>query len=324
MKIRVWKMHKKVFMICAAALLVGCAETTTTTSVSQMDVAPDVMLAPGVTCDHIVDGKVRSIKGCEGFIPIGKLDPKTAEGIAALNAVFRAEAPTIVRFALDKSIVTPTEKSKLQQQAAWIRKHPNLRFALYGHTDLLASDAYNFALAKRRAVAVMKVLMSYGVSEDQLDALVSYGETRPVINKDGSQPLNRRVVTEVYAYLEVPRLRTEENLECRWIDPAFLASYPACIAVPGGVNVLPVPPTPELLEPTELSAAVTTAHNTNSVSVTTDEYGLKTIEVDGTAGDGNVVTHAGSQQQMDGTTDLHAGDLHYNYDPSDGSYTAIP
>lgn len=323
MKIRVWKMHKKVFMICAAALLAGCAETTTS-SVSQMEFAPGVMLAPGVTCDHIVQGKVRSIKGCEGFIPIGKVDPKTAEGIAALNAVFRAEAPTIVRFALDKSIVTSTERSKLQQQAAWMRKHPNLRFALYGHTDLLASDSYNFALSKRRAVAVMKVLMSYGVSEDQLDALVSYGETRPVIQKDGSQPLNRRVVTEVYAYLDVPRLRTEENLDCRWVDPAFLASYPACVAVPGSVNVLPVPPTPDLLEPTELSAAVTTNHNSNSVSVTTDEYGLKTIDVYGSAGDGAVVATAGSQQQLNGTTDLHAGDLHYSYDPSNGSYTAIP
>ena len=316
-------MHKKVFMICAAALLAGCAETTTS-SVSQMEFAPGVMLAPGVTCDHIVQGKVRSIKGCEGFIPIGKVDPKTAEGIAALNAVFRAEAPTIVRFALDKSIVTSTERSKLQQQAAWMRKHPNLRFALYGHTDLLASDSYNFALSKRRAVAVMKVLMSYGVSEDQLDALVSYGETRPVIQKDGSQPLNRRVVTEVYAYLDVPRLRTEENLDCRWVDPAFLASYPACVAVPGGVNVLPVPPTPDLLEPTELSAAVTTSHNSNSVSVTTDEYGLKAIDVYASAGEGKVVATAGSQQQLNGTTDLHAGDLNYNYDSSNGLYTAIP
>ena len=77
----------------------------------------------------------------------------------------------------------------MSRQADWIRQFPEIRFKVYGHTDLVGSDAYNRNLGLRRAQAAVAYLVSQGVSRSRLEATVSLGETQPIV---ATQEMERR------------------------------------------------------------------------------------------------------------------------------------
>ncbi|MFN7222791.1 MAG: OmpA family protein [Paracoccaceae bacterium] len=117
-----------------------------------------------------------------------------------LNTRFRAEVPSTVTFAFNSAQLTPEARRILAQQADWIRQFPELRFSVYGHTDLVGSNSYNQRLGQRRAEAVVAFFASQGISRNRLQALVSYGKTRPVVATQGPEEANRRTVTEVAGF----------------------------------------------------------------------------------------------------------------------------
>ena len=113
---------------------------------------------------------------------------------------FAAEVPTTITFAFNQSTITPAAAAVLDRQAAFIRQFPEVRFRVYGHTDLVGSNAYNYALGLRRAQTVVAYLGSKGISTSRLEALVSYGETRPAVRTGSAEERNRRTVTEVSGF----------------------------------------------------------------------------------------------------------------------------
>jgi outer membrane protein OmpA-like peptidoglycan-associated protein len=120
----------------------------------------------------------------------------------ALQQRFAGEVESTITFAFNSAVLTPEARSVLDGQANWIRQFPELRFRVYGHTDLVGSDAYNKSLGKRRAEAVVAYFGSKGISRNRLEALVSYGETQPVVQTPGPEQRNRRTVTEVSGFYE--------------------------------------------------------------------------------------------------------------------------
>jgi peptidoglycan-associated lipoprotein len=72
----------------------------------------------------------------------------------------------------------------LDKQANFIRQFPEVRFKVFGHTDLVGSQGYNYNLGLRRAKAVVNYLVAKG-SRSRLEAVVSYGKTRPLIQTNG-------------------------------------------------------------------------------------------------------------------------------------------
>lgn len=119
----------------------------------------------------------------------------------ALQGRFANEVPSTITFAFNSAALTPDSMRVLDQQANWIRQFPELRFRVYGHTDLVGSDAYNKALGKRRAEAVVSYFAQRGISRSRLEALVSFGETRPVVQTTAPEERNRRTVTEVSGWV---------------------------------------------------------------------------------------------------------------------------
>jgi len=113
---------------------------------------------------------------------------------------FEAEAPTVVTFEFDKSDLTPQAMTALDSQASWILQFPEIRFSVYGHADKVGSNEYNYNLGLRRAQTVVAYLVSKGVNGSRLQALVSFGETKPVINTSSPEERNRRAVTEVSGF----------------------------------------------------------------------------------------------------------------------------
>lgn len=114
---------------------------------------------------------------------------------------FAAEVNSMVTFAFNSSALDGPARAILQQQASWIRQFPEIRFRVYGHTDLVGSDSYNRTLGKRRADAVVAYLAQLGISRSRLEAVVSYGETQPLVVTQGRERRNRRTVTEVSGFV---------------------------------------------------------------------------------------------------------------------------
>ncbi|MEO0389420.1 MAG: OmpA family protein [Pseudomonadota bacterium] len=115
---------------------------------------------------------------------------------------FSEEVLTTVNFAFNSATLDAAARETLAHQARWIRQFPEVRFTVYGHTDLVGSAGFNRRLGLRRANAVVHFLSTQGISRDRLDALVSKGETQPLIVTQGRERRNRRTVTEVSGFVE--------------------------------------------------------------------------------------------------------------------------
>ena len=118
-----------------------------------------------------------------------------------LSQRFASEVVTTGNFAFNSAALDGGAQDGLGEQAAWIRQFPEVHFRVYGHTDKVGSDSYNKALGLRRAQAVVAFLASQGISTSRLEAVVSFGETQPLIVTQGRERRNRRTVTEVSGFV---------------------------------------------------------------------------------------------------------------------------
>lgn len=118
-----------------------------------------------------------------------------------LNRRFSQDVATTINFALNSAVLDSEARAILSQQATWIRQFPEVRFKVYGHTDLVGTAAYNRALGLRRAEAAVQYLTSQGISRSRLEAVVSLGQTQPVVATQNAERRNRRTVTEVSGFV---------------------------------------------------------------------------------------------------------------------------
>lgn len=119
-----------------------------------------------------------------------------------LQRRFAAEVDTTVNFEFNSAVLDGAAQATLAQQASWIKQFPEVRFKVFGHTDLVGSNAYNNRLGLRRAQAAVSYLVSQGISRSRLEATVSLGETQPVVATPQMERRNRRTVTEVSGFVE--------------------------------------------------------------------------------------------------------------------------
>lgn len=120
----------------------------------------------------------------------------------ALAERFAAEVPDTINFAFNSSELSDEARAILKKQADFIRQFPEVRFRVFGHTDKVGSNGYNQRLGLRRAQAAVGYLTSLGISRSRLEAVVSYGETRPIIATNEAEVRNRRTVTEVSGFVK--------------------------------------------------------------------------------------------------------------------------
>ena len=85
-----------------------------------------------------------------------------------------------VNFDFDKSTLRPDAIAILSEAAEILKRYPDLRVEVAGHTDLCGADAYNQSLSQRRAQTVYDYLTSNGVDASRLVGPVGYGESRPL------------------------------------------------------------------------------------------------------------------------------------------------
>lgn len=121
--------------------------------------------------------------------------------IVGLSQRFAREVPSMVNFEFNSAALDENARAILRRQADWIRQFPEVRFRVYGHTDKVGSNAYNKRLGMRRAQAVVGYLSTLGITRNRLEAVVSFGETQPLVVTEGRERRNRRTVTEVSGFI---------------------------------------------------------------------------------------------------------------------------
>lgn len=122
--------------------------------------------------------------------------------VVDLNRRFSEEVQSTVNFDFNSARLDTDAQAVLRVQAQWIRQFPEVRFKVFGHTDAVGSNAYNKRLGLRRANAVVNFLVANGISRSRLQAVVSFGEDRPLIATQQRERLNRRTVTEVSGFVD--------------------------------------------------------------------------------------------------------------------------
>ena len=100
-----------------------------------------------------------------------------------------------VNFAFDDDKILPEFEIALDQVIEVLKRHPEWKIGIEGHTDGMGSEAYNQDLSQRRANSVRNYLVSQGIPASQLVEVVGYGKGRPVATNDTAEGryLNRRV-----------------------------------------------------------------------------------------------------------------------------------
>jgi OOP family OmpA-OmpF porin len=85
-----------------------------------------------------------------------------------------------VNFDFDKSTLRPDAVAILNEAVEILKRYPDLRVEVAGHTDECGTDDYNQGLSERRARAVYDYLTSNGIDAGRLAGPNGYGESRPL------------------------------------------------------------------------------------------------------------------------------------------------
>ena len=103
-------------------------------------------------------------------------------------------------FGVDKSDVSSTAQTNLNELATTLKKYDDTEVLIEGHTDADGADAYNESLSERRAKAVATALEIQGVAGGRISTK-GYGEVQPVGDNasDQGKAQNRRVEVAIYA-----------------------------------------------------------------------------------------------------------------------------
>ena len=130
----------------------------------------------------------------DGCPVVQKIVPQAASAMEAA-IVEKGRVTLNVQFDFDKAVIKKKYHDEIGKLAEVMKKYPDLKITLEGHTDNVGGLAYNEKLSQRRVDAVKKYLTTKsGIEASRLNAK-GYGPIRPIASnatKEGRQK-NRRV-----------------------------------------------------------------------------------------------------------------------------------
>jgi len=123
-------------------------------------------------------------------------DPLEAER-RRLEALMNKIMSDEIYFELDQATLTAQAKDILTEVGDILKREPRFSILTEGHTDERGTEAYNMGLGMRRADAVVKFLVSYGVTNRM--EKVSFGEEKPKAagSSEDAYAQNRRAAFQV-------------------------------------------------------------------------------------------------------------------------------
>lgn len=99
-----------------------------------------------------------------------------------------------VTFEFDQARLRPDAQTILDDASAILRRYPDMKVEVAGHTDSMGSDSYNQKLSERRAAAVREYFVERGIAPAQM-SVRGYGEAEPEVSNEteAGRERNRRV-----------------------------------------------------------------------------------------------------------------------------------
>jgi len=124
-------------------------------------------------------------------------DIRVAAGGNDLYGALQSEGRVVtegILFDTGSATLKPESFSVVQEIAAMMEAHPDLRIRIEGHTDNTGGADSNQSLSERRAAAVETMLTGLGVAADRLES-AGMGQSQPVASNDTAEgrAQNRRV-----------------------------------------------------------------------------------------------------------------------------------
>lgn len=180
--------------VAGLAKFKGCPDTDEDGVPDPKDKCPDTPKGCPVDADGCpLDSDGDGVIDCEDKCP-------TVEGPASNNGCpdwSDLKIPTIY-FDLDKAVLREEGKAELDKLADKLNASKEYDLVIGGHTCSIGTEEYNKELSEKRAQAVVKYLLSKGVSNAFVGSN-NYGEEKPAVenNSRKNRELNRRAEFEV-------------------------------------------------------------------------------------------------------------------------------
>ena len=96
----------------------------------------------------------------------------------------------MIYFDFDKSNITSANYQRLATIARFLEANPTVNLNVYGHTDKVGGESYNFKLSDRRAKAAKMALVNdFGVDPSRIIEVKGEGKTQLWSKRDD---VNRR------------------------------------------------------------------------------------------------------------------------------------
>jgi len=113
---------------------------------------------------------------------------------------FKFDRPSAGEKNIAPTLMEPTSDSiaVLDQAIDTLKRYPDVKVEVAGHTDSIGTDEYNQRLSERRAQIVYDYLTAHGIGNDRLDGPKGYGESKPIdsnTSKEGRQRNRRTELT---------------------------------------------------------------------------------------------------------------------------------
>jgi outer membrane protein OmpA-like peptidoglycan-associated protein len=124
--------------------------------------------------------------------------PPGSDRVSRLERALREQRRAVVYdlyFDFNSAAIRQESDSTLRDIAEVLRRNPDWKLSIEGHTDAVASDRYNLELSGRRAAAVKEALVdTLGIAAPRLTT-AGFGESRPQDRNDTveGRARNRRV-----------------------------------------------------------------------------------------------------------------------------------
>jgi peptidoglycan-associated lipoprotein len=118
-----------------------------------------------------------------------------------LSPVYTPVVIENIFYAYDSAVLRPESREALDELIKMLNDNPNVTIELGAHTDRMGTEAYNEALAQRRAQAVVDYLIAGGITPERLEAR-GYGKSVP-------KTINKKMAAE-WDFLKEGDILTEE------------------------------------------------------------------------------------------------------------------
>jgi len=139
-------------------------------------------------CPDLPEGTIVGPDGCPQKVVID---------LRGVN--FKFDRPKKGEKDIAPSLAEPTKDSLaiLDQTVDTLKRYPQVRVLVAGHTDNVGTAAYNQSLSERRAKIVYDYLIAHGIDQSRLDPPVGYGLTKPIDTNDTAEGRARNRRTEL-------------------------------------------------------------------------------------------------------------------------------